>query len=376
MEATTYFGRRFAERYTVWSQMRVINFVMKMRTFLLVLLVVTAVFYCSEQAHSDQGRDMSSIIIYPDPSPDLGFLLEDAENRRSGWDPVKGVRLRKIPGSNVLNESVEDPQPWYVLYLKKPDSGQYKLEITGQRDFPFSLEIEFKGSRGKMLTRTIDGFMNAGKNYYYLLSFDKTNVESSAILPSTYQSSLLPRGTGTAASTNGQLTDQNQPVFTETYSNDQFKISFDYPEGCSLTEKAGSAKNTVVITVSCPMNDDGEEAFVTLVSDKFMPEREFQWVMEYLLGSPFSADGVSGSTYVTPFDFKEATNSGGVPGYLVSFSVVEEVYTDDGTTRSTTPRRVVAYDLGPGKGSGLRSVHFSTRSDRLWQIADSFRILE
>ncbi|MDF1535773.1 MAG: hypothetical protein P1S46_04625 [bacterium] len=231
---------------------------------------------------------MSSVIIYPDPSPDLGFILVDAEGRRSGWDPVKGIRLREIPGSNVLNESVEDPQPWYVLYLKKPDSGRYRLEITGQRDFPFSLEIEFKGSGRKMLTKTVEGFMFAGMNYSYLLSFDKTNVENSAVLPATYQfrgfRNIQPDGGYSTNRATGEisicfvLTRQNDEPAHDVHARLQLqRMVVDKPAGNPLDAQSGSMQYRENLFQYHP--DKGQYTYLMDISDL----EEGTWEINVLL---------------------------------------------------------------------------------------------
>jgi len=179
-----------------------------------------------------------------------------------------------------------------------------------------------------------------------------------------------------ASSSLEQETNEKQPPFTEAYSNEQFKISFDYPEGCSLLEKKGFLKNLVAIKVSCSNDKNTGWIYANLVKDNFMPGYDFKELAEYLLGFGHHADGVSGSQYVSPFNFSEFVNTAGMKGYKVTFSIVKETYTEGGTITETSPRNALAYDLGGNNGTRLRAILFNTSSDYMELIADTFRIIE
>lgn len=193
----------------------------------------------------------------------------------------------------------------------------------------------------------------------------------------TNTSPLSHRGTGTAAaSTIGQLTAQSQPHFTQTYFNEQFNIALDYPEGCSLSKKRGFLRNTMIVKISCSMDENIEWVSANLVTDNFMPGRDFKEIVEYILGFGLSADSDSGSTYLTPFIFEEFTNTEGMQGYIVVFSIVSESYTKGNINTETSPRKAVVYDLSGNNMTNLRAVFFTGSSNYIRQIADTFLTLK
>lgn len=174
----------------------------------------------------------------------------------------------------------------------------------------------------------------------------------------------------------GQGVGEKQPPQTETYASEQFKISFDYPDGCFHEDKKGFFENMRVVNISCSNNGNMEKAFVNLLSNNFMPGYDFKEAVGYILGFGHHADGVSESQYVSPFEFNEFANTVGIQGYKVTFSIVRETYTNEGTIINTTPRKAMVYDLYQKNETGLRAIIFKTSSAYLGNIADTFRIID
>jgi hypothetical protein len=174
----------------------------------------------------------------------------------------------------------------------------------------------------------------------------------------------------------GQPVVQNQPRASATYTSEQFQISFDYPDGCTHEDKKGFLRNMQVVKISCSDDGNMEQAFINLVTDNFMPAYNFKQAVEYILGYGYSADGVTESQYPSPFVFDQFTNTAGMKGYKVTYSIVKETYTDKDTIRKTTPHKAVVYDLSQNNEIGLRAVLFKTSTDYLEQVADTFGIIE
>ena len=104
------------------------------RTFLLSILLLTGGGHLeaipSVADINDQKRtDQSMIMVYATPNTEVSFFLIDKSGNRSGWDVQRGRMLKEIAGSNILDESVEDPRPFYVLYINRPSKGRYKVIV-------------------------------------------------------------------------------------------------------------------------------------------------------------------------------------------------------------------------------------------------------
>jgi hypothetical protein len=130
------------------------------------------------------------------------------------------------------------------------------------------------------------------------------------------------------------------------------------------------------VNISCSNDGNIEQAFVNLVIDNFMPGYDFKQTIEYILGFAYFADGVSESQYVSPFVYDEFTNTAGMKGYNVNYSIVKESYKEKNTIKEITPRKAVVYDLSQNTITGLRAILFKTSSEYLGQVADTFRIIE
>jgi hypothetical protein len=148
-----------------------------------VALMLLLIFQISGglTVRADNNARKSKLIIYTDPSPELSFILTDPLGNSSGWDAVNRARLRGMNNSNILDESVETPTPWYVLYVWSLVQGEYTLSITGTFDGTFTVELELQDKKRGRKLHQIEGTIEAGQNYSFILSFHPDNVDQSIL---------------------------------------------------------------------------------------------------------------------------------------------------------------------------------------------------
>ena len=156
---------------------------MRRREIISVVLLTLAILLISGgiTVQADMPADRSELIIYTDPSPELGFILTDPLGNSSGWDAVNRARLRSMKNSNILDESVETPTLWYVLYVWSLVQGYYTLSITGTSDGPFTVELELEDENKGRKAHNIEGTIGAGQSYSFTLSFNPDDVNKSSL---------------------------------------------------------------------------------------------------------------------------------------------------------------------------------------------------
>jgi hypothetical protein len=120
--------------------------------------------------------------------PPAELLLKSPDGRKTGVDPITRNRLSEIPQSSIAKEGIDDdvsgaPGPRsLVLYVRKPVTGFYSLQVIGVRSGSYTLEIqasdvELETSRKTFLDREI----SEGEIHLYLIEFDERAGEELAV---------------------------------------------------------------------------------------------------------------------------------------------------------------------------------------------------
>jgi hypothetical protein len=146
-----------------------------------ILLIAVLLISGRITVQADMPAGKSKLIIYTDPCPELGFILTDPSGNSSGWDAVNKKLLRGMKNSNILNEAVEDPKPWYVLYIWNLEQGNYTLSITGTFDGPFLVEFDIEDKKQGRQFPDIEGTIKAGQSYSFILSFHPGDVDLTSL---------------------------------------------------------------------------------------------------------------------------------------------------------------------------------------------------
>lgn len=134
-------------------------------------------------AETETG-DPSEIIVYLG-SP-ATYYVSDQFGSRTGLDPLTGERLREIPNSNILDESVEDPDPLWVVYLGQPDDGDYDIHLVGTGSGPFTVRIETYDLDDIQTTKQFTGTILPDRQYSYGVVYSSVPGSSDFIIAKTY----------------------------------------------------------------------------------------------------------------------------------------------------------------------------------------------
>lgn len=185
------------------------------RIFFLSILLIAggghlAAMPSTADANDQKKTDDSMIMVYATPNPEVSFFLIDQSGNRSGWDVQRERMLKEIAGSNILDESVEDPKPFYVLYVNRPPKGHYKVIVAGVKDGPIKLVIRTYDQANNAKRFIFRGIAAPDRKYSYDLDFTPEKSAVSSIQPSTYSF----EGFGNELVKNvGVVFTRNRPIF-------------------------------------------------------------------------------------------------------------------------------------------------------------------
>lgn len=111
----------------------------------------------SEKKNRLAGPNYAAVSIYLYPSrhriyPSCSLLIENSEELKTGYDPVKGLYYNEIPGSVyeelVADNDVQNPLPLdqlprtELLDIPRPSDGEYKLYVIGTETGTYGLDIK------------------------------------------------------------------------------------------------------------------------------------------------------------------------------------------------------------------------------------------
>ena len=156
--------------------------------FLLSVLLLTGGVYLTStpsiaDANDQKNTDQSMIMVYATPSPETSFFVVDQSGNRSGWDAPKERMFKEISGSNILDESVEDPKPFYVLYINMPSMGHYNVIVAGAKEGPFKLVVRAYDQANNAKRFIFRGVAVPNREYSYILDYASEEIESSSMPP-------------------------------------------------------------------------------------------------------------------------------------------------------------------------------------------------
>jgi hypothetical protein len=110
--------------------------------------------------------------------PPAELLLKSPDGRRTGVDPITRNRHSEIPQSSLETEGIDDdvsgaPGPRsLVLYLRKPATGVYKLQVIGIHSGSYTLEIQGSDIEMEISRKTfLDREISEGEVHLYLIEF-------------------------------------------------------------------------------------------------------------------------------------------------------------------------------------------------------------
>lgn len=120
-----------------------------------------------------------------------GLLVQDAEGRRTGMDPLTGTSFREIPQSSYTQESISDGESGQSatgvtqsIQIFQPAEGIYSIVLTAGADGTYDVSVQpyrSDGSAESALEAT--GSVTSGAEINLQLHFSSTPRDNSAIAP-------------------------------------------------------------------------------------------------------------------------------------------------------------------------------------------------
>lgn len=139
-------------------------------------------FY-SRNSLNDYSNTFNSLGRYMPTNTDLSYLMfvVDSDINIKLTDS-EGVEV----GEQYVQSSIQDPSedagdspsPVKIVYLKKPGSGEYKIELSGDAG-GYKLEGYLYDSAGNVKQYSFDGFVGENNSDSYIFNFNKEDVTSS-----------------------------------------------------------------------------------------------------------------------------------------------------------------------------------------------------
>ncbi len=119
------------------------------------------------------STDLSYIMLIVDE--DVNIKLFDSFNNQAGeqyiQDPIENdSSLGEYSGDNLK-----------IIYLSKPDSGGYKIEVSSATSNDYNLDAYFYDTQGNIHLINLSGFVSSNNEDIYDINFDRENNQDSTI---------------------------------------------------------------------------------------------------------------------------------------------------------------------------------------------------
>jgi hypothetical protein len=132
-----------------------------------------------------EKRDFSGLMVrfypvHPHTTCPAEPLIIDPRGRKTGYDPVSGVKYSEIPDSSYGTEGIGDavtgaPGPeMKELEIRQPMDGQYELKVTGMQEGSYMLYIYAIEREGNPSVKEFDQIpISPGTIHTYILNYSK-----------------------------------------------------------------------------------------------------------------------------------------------------------------------------------------------------------